>query len=239
MKYFVFIISFSLLINLASYSQQKEDNGVRILFHGIVMDAKTLLPVPNSQVLINHEFSSVSSTDGSFAFFVNKRDSVAFKHLGYKPALLSISDTLVGKEFIAGVYMQSDTVEIGEVIIIPRFVNLKSVIINSPTKVSTQMENAKYNIAISGYTGRTTTGNMGDPATNYSVMRERWKTNAYEKGGIPSDQIAGLNPLLLIPAAYLLIKGAPEKPEPFKNKLTQREIEQMNKLYLESLNKGK
>jgi hypothetical protein len=56
---------------------------------------------------------------------------------------------------------------------------------------------------------------------------------AMEKGGIPSDQIAGLNPLLIIPAAYLLIKGFPEKPAQMKSELTPSELEEIHKKYLE------
>jgi hypothetical protein len=61
--------------------------------------------------------------------------------------------------------------------------------------------------------------------------------NAYERGGIPSDKIAGISPLLLIPAAYMLIKGVPEKPEPFRQELTNEEVDQINKKYLEILRK--
>jgi hypothetical protein len=89
-------------------------------------------------------------------------------------------------------------------------------------------------VAISGYQGRTTQGKLGDPATNYGLIRQQQKTNAYEKGGIPSDQIAGISPLLIVPAAYLLIHGVPEKPAPFEHQLTDQEIEQIQKKYIEN-----
>jgi len=229
---FLFTIFF-LTINLAAFCQVSDSTGIRILFHGIVMDANTLNPISNSQILINRNFTSVSSNDGTFAFFVNKNDSVLFRHIGYKPTLMTVSDTLIGKEFIAGVYMKSDTVSIGEVIIVPRYVNLKSQILNSPSKVPSTMDNARYNVAISGYQGRTTQGKLGDPSTNYNIIRERQKTAAYEKGGLASDQIAGLSPLLLLPAAYLLIHGVPEKPAPFEHTLTTKELDQIMKKYNE------
>ena len=57
---------------------------------------------------------------------------------------------------------------------------------------------------------------------------------AYEKGGIPSDQTVGLNPLLVIPAAYLLIKGLPEKPGPVKSFTDPGfEVDQIHRKYLE------
>lgn len=233
MKYRFLFICFFFLLKLNAFCQVTDSTGIRILFHGIVMDANTLNPISNSQILINRNFTSVSSNDGTFAFFVNKNDTVLFRHIGYKPTLMTVSDTLIGKEFIAGVYMKNDTVSIGEVIIVPRFINLKSQILNSPSKIPQTMDNARYNVAISGYQGRTTQGKLGDPSTNYSVIRQKQKVDAYEKGGLPSDQIAGLNPLLLLPAAYLLMHGVPEKPAPFEHALTDKELDQIMKKYNE------
>lgn len=230
-SFLFFVIMF--FLRQSCICQEKENSGVRILFHGIVMDANTFTPVSNSQILINRSFTSVSSVDGTFAFFVNRFDTILFRHIGYKSTRFFVSDTLVGKEFIAGIFLKNDTVSIGEVVIVPRFVNLKSEIINAPSKVPSTMDNARYNVALSGYSGRTTQGKLGDPSANYGLLRERQKINAYEKGGIPSDRIAGLNPLLLLPAAYLLIHGAPEKPEPFEHRLTDKELEQIRKKYQE------
>jgi len=63
-----------ILISVFAYqmclAQNNDDAGVRIMFHGIVMDANTLGAISNSQILINHNFTSVSSSDGTFAFFL-------------------------------------------------------------------------------------------------------------------------------------------------------------------------
>ena len=109
--------------------------------------------------------------------------------------------------------MKNDTIGIGEVIIMPKFSNLKSEILNAPVTRPQEMENAKYNIAISTYLGKTTTGKLGDPASNYNFIRQQQKTEALEKGGIPSDKIAALSPFMLIPAAYLIIHGFPPENE--------------------------
>ena len=206
---------------------------MRILFHGVVMDANTFAPVSNSQILINRAFTSISDIDGSFDFFVNRSDTVLFRHIGYKPTTFFVSDTLIGKEFVAGIFLKSDTVSIGEVVIVPRFIDIRSKILNTPSKIPSTMDNARYNVAISGYAGRTTQGKLGDPSSNYGLLRQRQKIDAYEKGGIPSDRIAGFNPLLLLPAAYLLIHGPPEKPEPFGHRLTDQELEQIREKYKE------
>jgi hypothetical protein len=74
---------------------------------------------------------------------------------------------------------------------------------------------------------------------NYGVLHQQQKVNAFEKGQIPSDIIAGFNPLLIVPAAYLLIHGLPEKPAPMEQKLTDQELDQIQKKYMELLKHNK
>jgi hypothetical protein len=239
-RIFLFLLLLSIFSD-SGFSQQKDISGNRILFQGLVMDAGTLSPVGNSQIMINREFSSVSDKNGVFAFYVFKKDTVEFKSLGYKSTILYISDTLSGQEFMAGVYMKSDTVSIGEVVIIPRISNLKSDIMNARSKTPANFDNAKYNVAIGAYQGRTTSsqGSSNDPAYNYSIIREKQKVNAYGKGGLTSDQIFGANALLLVPAAILYLKGLPGKPGPMKPDLTEDELYMLNQKYFESLKQRK
>lgn len=218
-----------------SYSQHVVENGTSILFHGFVTEAVKLTPLNGSQIFLNRKFLQATPGDGTFSFNVNKKDTVTFTMLGYKSLQLIIGDTLNGPEYIAGVYLHPDTISIGEVVIMPRLRNLKSDLFRPPRETSTEMENARYNVAMSAYAGKTNSANLGDPASNYEVLRNKQKTEAYEKGGIPSDHMVGLSPFMLIPAAYLLIHGLPEKPAPMKSKLTDSEIKQINKRYLESL----
>ena len=80
---------------------------------------------------------------------------------------------------------------------------------------------------------------VADPANNYELLRQKQKFDAYEKGGIPSDKMIGLSPFLLVPAAYLLIHGLPEKPTPYKPQLTDQEVDEIHKKYLETRNMRK
>jgi len=239
LKRFFITLSFLLIIPQSGFGQESKDPGLRILFQGMVMDAKTLSPITNSQILINRSFSSVTGVDGAFSLYVYRMDTVVFKSLGYKATTLYVSDTLKGREFNTGVYMNTDTLSIGEVIIVPRQSNLKSEILNGRSKVPSTMDNARYNVAVSAYAGRNSQSKLGSPDANYDILRSKQKVNAYEKGGIPSDRIVGISPLLLIPAAYLLIKGQPERPAPMKRQITDEELDQINKKYLETLKQKK
>ncbi len=234
MKGFLISCVTVLILSQACFSQEKKDSGSRILFKGLVMDASTMVPVANTQIMINSIFSAVSGNDGSFSFYINRFDTVLFRRLGYKSTVLNISDTLSGREFIAGIYMNSDTLSIGEIVIIPKFINLKSEIMNSRIKVPEGMENARYNVAVSAYQARNSQNSLGDPSANYEQLHHKQKIDAFEKGGIPSDKILGVSPLLLVPAAYLLIKGFPESPAPMNQQLTEQEVDQLHKKYIES-----
>jgi len=238
-KKFIFILFLLFIFRQSGYNQELQKSGVKILFHGLVMDAKTKTPLARSQITVNRSFSSISGEDGKFAFYVSRNDTVIFSRLGYKSAILLVNDTLKGKEYIAGIFMHPDTLLIGEVIIIPRFANLKSELLNSRTELSPEMENARYNLEISAYQGRMTKNKLGDPEVNYEYLRQKQKINASEKGGIPSERIAGISPFLLIPAAYLLMHGLPEKPAPLQPQLTDQDVDQIYKKYLEPLKKQK
>lgn len=69
--------------------------------------------------------------------------------------------------------------------------------------------------------------------SNYELLRTQQKYNAYEKGQIPSDRIAGLSPFMLLPAAYMLMHGLPDKPNAIKPDVSNFELDQMMKRYLE------
>jgi hypothetical protein len=239
MKRILFLISSFIIIFSSVFCQEKGNQELRILFHGFVMDASTLLPIANSQIIINKAFTSVSGKDGTFALYVNRNDSVKFSSLGYKPTILYVSDTLTGREFIAGIYMTADTMSIGEVVIVPRITNLRYEILNANSKAPSTMDNARYNVAVSAYQGRNSQSTLGDPSTNYEFLRRKQTIDAYERGGIPSDKILGLSPLLLLPAAYLFIQGLPEKPSPLKPRLSDSDIDLIQKKYLEILRQKK
>lgn len=231
-------IAIFLLINLFIAEKiicQDNFTGKSVVLSGVVFDAKTLKPLPDTRIVRNTNILLISGADGSFSLNVNKNDTVTFRNLGYKPARLIVSDTLPGRELIAGVYLHTDTLKAGEVIISPRLLNLKTEIFSPKAESDPEIENARFNIAVSAYQGRQSQSMLGDPSANYELLRQKQRIDAYEKGGIPSDRILGLSPLMLIPAAYLLLNGFPQPAPAMKSGLTQQEINQIHKKYLQKL----
>lgn len=235
MKRAVSLSFFFLILYTASSQQIPADS--RILFRGVVISSPAQERLSGSQIYLNRIAYASSRYDGTFSFYANRRDTIVFTMLGYKPVSMIVSDSLRSREFLTGVYMQSDTIEIGEVIIVPRFNNLRAEMMNPRIEQNTQLENAKSNITIASYVGRTSQLKMGDPGVNYQILRNKQMRAAYEKGGIPSDQMVGISPFLLIPAAYLLLHGLPEVPQPPDPNISQRDLDELNRLYFEMVKK--
>ncbi len=235
------LLSAFILLATASFvsAQMTERSDINLLFKGVVFDASSLTPIPESQIFVNGEFKVAGDKSGAFVIQVQKRDSVEVKVLGYKQVIFKISDTLSGRQFVTGIYMNTDTLSIGEVVIMPRLADLRSEMLRAPSSSHPEIENARYNLAVSAYQGKISQSILGDPASNYEVLKQRHRIEAYEKGGIPSDKIAGFNPFILVPAAYLLLNGIPSPPKPMKPDLTKLEIDQIHKKYLESSGSGK
>lgn len=231
----IFLFLFTAVLSLPGLSQIVKSSSEMILFHGLIFDAGSEVPLSGTQIFINRGFASISDSEGKFAFYVNKNDTVIFRSLGYNTTTMMISDTLKGREFLAGIFMHADTLTIPEVVILPRIVSLKSDLLRPPADASKEVENARYNLAVSAYQGRVNQGKLGDPAMNYEMIRQQQKADAYSKGQIPADKMVGLSPLLLIPAAYLLINGLPEKPAAVKPIVTDQETNMIRSRYLEIL----
>ncbi len=215
----------------AQYANTEQD---RVRLQGIVRDATSVSPLINSQIFINREFYGVTDSTGTFSMLLTRKDTVEFRLLGYRPALFFFNDTLKGRDYMAGIYLNTDTIQIGEVIIVPRLANLRSEIFRAPAPVSQEMENARTNLALSAYQAKVSHGKLGDPLSNYEIIKMQQRTVAYEKGQIPSSAIAGVSPFMIVPALYLIMNGLPQKPMPMRPDLTEEEISHIHKKYLES-----
>lgn len=222
----------------SGFSQQRLPGTKPILFRGVVIDAVSQERLPGSDILVNRKMTTISAEDGTFSFYANKKDTVKFRMLGYKAMTLIVNDTLSGREFLTGVYLETDTTLLGEVIIVPKIANLKAEMISPKIRNDQQLENAVSNISTASYVGRTTPAKLGDPIANYSYLKQKNKMDAFERGGIPSERILGLSPFLLVPAAILLINGVPETPPLPKAQISSKDMDELRKKYLESAKKG-
>ena len=228
MKRLIFLaILCTTVVKMSTCFGQVQSNDL-ILLHGVVLDATTKKSVSNVHYLINSISSGVTNEEGKFSLYMQKSDSVKFTYLGYTDFLLTLSDTLKGKSFVAAVFLKGDTLNVGEVVVLPRMSDLRSEFRTTEVDESNELLNAKNNLVAATYQGLTTNPAMGDPITNYQLIQRKQVITASELGGIPSDQMLGLNVFTIIPAAIYLIKnGLPEKPAPPKPHVSPLEIRKM------------
>ena len=236
----IFLFLASVFLSLCSLQVTAQGESLRhypMLFRGVVLDGVTQQAIEG----VKYTSDSVRYTNsgGMFSFFAQTADTVVFEHPGYRSFVLFVPDTLHAHEYTTAIYMHPDTVMIGEVVIIPYMGDIKYEIMSSSPKYDIQSVNAANNMRISAYQGLTGMNKLGDPASNYRMLQEKQKINAFEKGGIPSDQMVSLSPFIVVPAIYLLVKGLPETPAPPKPYLSPRELDELQKIHNAAVGKGR
>ncbi|HUS87204.1 MAG TPA: carboxypeptidase-like regulatory domain-containing protein [Bacteroidales bacterium] len=235
-KIFILIIAFFAVIT--DSITQESTQQLFMLINGVVMDASTQNPISNVHFILNRNMGGATDPEGKFSLYMHISDTVIFSHIGYMNFRFVLSDTLAGNRFVAGIFMKTDTLSIGEVIVIPRMGDLKTEIMTGNNQESQEMINARNNLTLSTYQGLNSQSALGDPQTNYELLKRKQVIDAYEKGGIPSDKMVGLNMITVIPAAiYLLVNGLPQRPDPPKPHISSREMEMMKEIYRKNLEK--
>lgn len=91
-----------------------------IVFSGIVVNSVTQLPM--ADVTTRHgNRASLSNQDGLFVIRVARRDTVRFTYVGYKPYVVVVPDSLNQREYMLGVFMSPDTLQLSEAVIFHRY----------------------------------------------------------------------------------------------------------------------
>lgn len=217
-----------LFIFCQGYSQNVPDTSYQI--NGVVLDRDSLLPLFPVHVTLNGDPVNITDTQGRFAVGVKQGDTLRFSYVGYKDFQYILSESLVQKEYLAGIFMARDTITIREVVIIPRFVNLRNQMLSMKPENNPEMENAIRNLQISAYQGLVTISNEMDAEMNQDMVQQRYLQKAFDRGLVPTDQTLPIT--ALIPLAYMMIKelrGNTSKPEIH---ITPLDIEKIKQLYL-------
>jgi hypothetical protein len=144
---------------------------------------------------------------------------------------MTVNDTLRAREYTAGIYLTADTTMIPAVIVIPRLGNIRAEIMADRPVQNQEIINATNNLRMAVYQGLTNDPELGDPVTNYEILRQRQRMEAYEKGQIPSSQMVGLSPFTLIPLIYMLVAGPPENPDPPAPHISARDMNYLRQVH--------
>jgi len=116
LKRILFILFTTCILSLSAKAQKDEK---LIQFSGVIRN-ELLNPMQFVHILIaNQSRGTISDTRGMFSFIVEPNDTILFSAVGYKRTGIVIPDTLDDHFYPIDVIMESDTIEIREVMILP------------------------------------------------------------------------------------------------------------------------
>jgi len=222
------LLSVIFTLNLQGLNARQRES---ILFHGIVFDASTRQPLPDAHWIIRSRSAGATDSRGMFSFYAHYNDTITFSCIGYSHYSMIVPDTLRAEEYTAGIYLAADTTMIPAVVVIPRLGNIRAEIMAERSSPNQDVINATNNLRMAVYQGLANPPALGDPATNYEILRQRQRMEAYDKGQIPSDRMIGLSPLTLIPFIYMIATGPPEDPEPPAPHISARELDFLRQVH--------
>lgn len=90
-----------------------------IQFSGIIRNLEHRPVGHVNIVVLNRSRGTTADSRGLFSFVVHPSDTVLFSHLGYKPTIHVIPDTLENDQYPSDIFLVSDTFQLAEVKVFP------------------------------------------------------------------------------------------------------------------------
>lgn len=116
-SFFVGLITFSSSLE-AQLLTPKRDKDL-IQFSGVIRNLQHRPVSDVNIVILNRERGTTGDRRGIFSFVVQPNDTVLFSHIGYKPTIHIIPDSLETQHYPSDIFMVSDTFRLAEVKIFP------------------------------------------------------------------------------------------------------------------------
>lgn len=164
-----------------------------IQFSGVIRN-EYLQPIQFAHIVIqNKNRGTVSDMHGMFSFVVEPQDTVTFTAVGFKRVALVIPDTLTRYHLSVDIYMETDTIWIEEVVILPwkTYEEFREAFLSLELP-DNDLKRAYRNIALIK-TQMYYPNEKPDPELNYQYMLKDQYNQLYSKGQIPYYSI--FNPL--------------------------------------------
>jgi len=185
--------------------QAQDTTRIPIIISGVVFDQDSLTPLPNAHYRLDRRnLAGSTNFQGRFRAIVEPHDTLRFTHVGYKDSYYIISDTLFPGEYLVGIFMDPDTILLEEVVVLPRFRNLRQQIMALEVPPDPALANARRNLEVSTYQGLTGEGIPWDAEMSQQIQSFRMQQAAMNLGMISPNQMVGINFIAVIP--YLLFK---------------------------------
>ena len=142
----------AILVCSAVNGQMERDS---LLFRGVIMEGDSLFSLPYAKYIINNKIGYTANEGGQFSFWAKSGDMVHFSYVGFKDLYVQVHDSLSNNNYLMGVFLSRDTIELSEVVIIPQIVNPNAVARNMPLISTKDDIVAQNNVAMSTYQAKT------------------------------------------------------------------------------------
>jgi hypothetical protein len=179
-----------LAVFLARAGAQDDDRRF-IQIDGLTADDNGFIVPDVSIYSKNLRRGAASDHRGIFSIISAPGDTVFFSAIGYKSTLLTIPPSITGNHFITDVILVTDTIQIGEVLVLPwkTYSEFKRAVVeNKP--VDPLMENMAYNLAL--VEQQIWSDMRSTPGEAYRYTMQQMADNLYTRGQLPANNL--LNP---------------------------------------------
>jgi hypothetical protein len=187
-KLLVLSLVFICLFQVIS-AQDEEKKFIQI--DGLTADENGFI-VPDVSIYSKHlKRGAASDRRGIFSIISIPGDTVFFSAIGYKSTLLTVPSNLTGTNFITDVKMITDTIMIGEVLVLPwkTYSEFKRAVLeNKPVDPLT--ENMQFNLAL--VEQQIWSDMRSTPGQAYRYTVQQMADNLYTRGQQPYNNL--LNP---------------------------------------------
>lgn len=92
-----------------------------VLFSGVVFNTEDSQTLPNVTCRYGKDKATLSDELGCFVLKIGRKDTVRFTYVGYKPLTVVVPDTLIEDQYMIGIFMSPDTLQLSEVLILRRW----------------------------------------------------------------------------------------------------------------------
>lgn len=196
----------ALLSGHVSRGQINRYDSIRIA--GVIMDKDSVLNLPFALYQVNEKERYTSDQEGSFSLWAREGDVIHFSYVGFKDLYVKVHDSLAYNNFLFGVFLSRDTIELSEVVIVPRVHNIAAVARNMPLKNAQDQLNANYNIRMSTYQALSRRPQKMDAEYNQKMVIRRQMLAVEYQAMVSPEHIVGVD----------LVQVGPQVVELFSDK---------------------
>lgn len=226
----VFLFAFAILS-----AQTKTDS---LTFTGVVFDRETLNHLDEAVYAKNGDTYSLSNL-GRFNITAAVGDTIIFSHLGYKNLIVILNDSLANQEYLLGVYLTNESRLLSEVVIVPRYYSIQTLVATNPERQAKDLMHAKKNLRLSAYQGLQPVQKM-DNEMNQKMALKNHAMDVEYKRMIRTDQMVGVNFVTVVPETRDFFDGLREKGLALDlGKVTSKEEEEYLRSIFKALQKEK